>query len=352
MIAVGVFVTVPFTSYVLLAGLKAIPADVHEAARIDGASPWQAYTAGSRCRCCAPPCSSPPSSTSSTSSTPSRSSTRSMTATPASPRHDDHLHVQAGVQERREGRRHVGGGRRLQRPADPRRRSGRTCGCHGGGRRPTDEHLAVVAPGSSTTPGRWRPAAARHTGYRAARPYVLSFAGLVVAALFALPYLVMLLDALRPGGDVLSDPADAAPAHWQLDTFGTVLADQRFRDWLGSSLIVAGTSTLVVLRPGDPRRVLHRAVPVPGPDGLPAPRADDADVLPDRARGRPLPGVLRAQPGQHLYGAHPHERRVQPGVRDLDPAGLLLLDPPRDRGGRRTSTGAAGSERCGGSCCR
>lgn len=43
MIAVGVFVTVPFTSYVLLAGLKAIPADVYEAARMDGASPWQTY---------------------------------------------------------------------------------------------------------------------------------------------------------------------------------------------------------------------------------------------------------------------------------------------------------------------
>ena len=44
MIAVGVFVTLPFTTYVLLAGLKAIPGDVYEAARVDGASPRQAYT--------------------------------------------------------------------------------------------------------------------------------------------------------------------------------------------------------------------------------------------------------------------------------------------------------------------
>lgn len=42
-IAVGVFVTVPFTTYVLLAGLNSIPHDVYEAARIDGASSWQAY---------------------------------------------------------------------------------------------------------------------------------------------------------------------------------------------------------------------------------------------------------------------------------------------------------------------
>jgi ABC-type sugar transport system permease subunit len=43
MIVVGVFVSVPFTTYVLLSGLNAIPADVYEAARIDGAGVWQAY---------------------------------------------------------------------------------------------------------------------------------------------------------------------------------------------------------------------------------------------------------------------------------------------------------------------
>jgi multiple sugar transport system permease protein len=44
MILVGVFVSLPFTIYVLLAGLGAIPDDVIEAARIDGAKPWQLYT--------------------------------------------------------------------------------------------------------------------------------------------------------------------------------------------------------------------------------------------------------------------------------------------------------------------
>ncbi|HEY0814168.1 MAG TPA: carbohydrate ABC transporter permease [Pseudonocardia sp.] len=107
---------------------------------------------------------------------------------------------------------------------------------------------AVVAPGSSRTSGPGDPpATARRTGYRAVRPYLLSFAGLVVAALFALPYLVMLLDALRPGGDVLTTPPTLFPRTWQWGTFGTILADQRFRDWLVSSLIVAGTSTVVVL---------------------------------------------------------------------------------------------------------
>ncbi|HEY7542847.1 MAG TPA: sugar ABC transporter permease [Methylomirabilota bacterium] len=43
MIAVGVFVSLPFTTYVILAGLAAIPGEVYEAARVDGASAWRAY---------------------------------------------------------------------------------------------------------------------------------------------------------------------------------------------------------------------------------------------------------------------------------------------------------------------
>ncbi|HET8617106.1 MAG TPA: sugar ABC transporter permease [Actinomycetales bacterium] len=43
MVLVGVFVSIPFTAYVFLAGLNAIPHDVYEAARIDGAGPWQVY---------------------------------------------------------------------------------------------------------------------------------------------------------------------------------------------------------------------------------------------------------------------------------------------------------------------
>ncbi|MEU8139084.1 carbohydrate ABC transporter permease [Streptodolium elevatio] len=43
MIAVAVFVSLPFTTYTLLAGLQTIPADVYEAARMDGASKWRTY---------------------------------------------------------------------------------------------------------------------------------------------------------------------------------------------------------------------------------------------------------------------------------------------------------------------
>lgn len=43
MVAVGVFVSVPFTTYVFLAGLQAVPGDLYEAAAVDGASRWRVY---------------------------------------------------------------------------------------------------------------------------------------------------------------------------------------------------------------------------------------------------------------------------------------------------------------------
>ncbi|MEV0117536.1 sugar ABC transporter permease [Streptomyces sp. NPDC050844] len=43
MMAVAVFVSLPFTTYTLLAGLQTVPQDVYEASRIDGAGGWQTY---------------------------------------------------------------------------------------------------------------------------------------------------------------------------------------------------------------------------------------------------------------------------------------------------------------------
>ena len=43
MIGVAVFVSLPFTTYVLLAGLQAIPGELYEAAKVDGASRWYTY---------------------------------------------------------------------------------------------------------------------------------------------------------------------------------------------------------------------------------------------------------------------------------------------------------------------
>ncbi|MFJ7136483.1 carbohydrate ABC transporter permease [Streptomyces fungicidicus] len=43
MMFVAVFVSLPFTTYTLLAGLQTVPGEVYEAARVDGAGAWQTY---------------------------------------------------------------------------------------------------------------------------------------------------------------------------------------------------------------------------------------------------------------------------------------------------------------------
>jgi multiple sugar transport system permease protein len=82
---------------------------------------------------------------------------------------------------------------------------------------------------------------------RRIRPWLLSFWGLAVTAVFVAPYAVMLLDALRPSGDVLASPPSFLPRTWQWDTFGTVLGDERFIAWLKTSLLVASSSTVIVV---------------------------------------------------------------------------------------------------------
>jgi len=43
-IAIGILVSIPFTTTVFLGGLSSLPGDIYEAARIDGASAWQRFT--------------------------------------------------------------------------------------------------------------------------------------------------------------------------------------------------------------------------------------------------------------------------------------------------------------------
>ncbi|MFI1659865.1 carbohydrate ABC transporter permease [Streptomyces sp. NPDC020472] len=43
MMFVAVFVSLPFTTYTLLAGLQTVPAEVYEAAEVDGTTAWQTY---------------------------------------------------------------------------------------------------------------------------------------------------------------------------------------------------------------------------------------------------------------------------------------------------------------------
>lgn len=42
-VGIGIVVSIPFTVTILLGGLSSIPEDIYEAARIDGARPWQSF---------------------------------------------------------------------------------------------------------------------------------------------------------------------------------------------------------------------------------------------------------------------------------------------------------------------
>ena len=87
----------------------------------------------------------------------------------------------------------------------------------------------------------------RHTGWRRHRRWVLPIAGLALALVFLSPYVVMLLNSLRPSGDVVQTPPTFLPRVWQLSTYTQVLGDERFLNWLKTSVIVALASTLIVI---------------------------------------------------------------------------------------------------------
>ena len=102
--------------------------------------------------------------------------------------------------------------------------------------------MAVVTPAAPAPMG-----ARRKVGWARARRYVLPLVGLAVALAFLGPYIVMVLNSLRPSSDVVQTPPTFLPRTWQLSTFGDILGDQRFLNWLKTSLLVATSSTIIVV---------------------------------------------------------------------------------------------------------
>jgi len=97
------------------------------------------------------------------------------------------------------------------------------------------------------SPPRTVPLQRKARGWKAARRWVLPLAGLAVIIIFVIPYIVMLLDAFRPSSEVLATPPTFFPKTWSLQAFSQVIADPSFHNWLASSLIVAVSSTIIVI---------------------------------------------------------------------------------------------------------
>jgi multiple sugar transport system permease protein len=99
---------------------------------------------------------------------------------------------------------------------------------------------------------------------RGPRRYLLPIAGALVAVVFLAPYAVMLLDSLRPAGEVLQSPPTFLPEQWRFGAYGEILGDTRFRHWLMTSLIVACASTVIVLAAAIPAAYFTARVRFPG----------------------------------------------------------------------------------------
>jgi multiple sugar transport system permease protein len=81
---------------------------------------------------------------------------------------------------------------------------------------------------------------------------VLCGVGLALALVVLAPYVVMVCTALKPDSELRITPPRLTPIEWQPGNFRVVLGDPGFRAWLKASLIVALTSTLIVLLVGTP----------------------------------------------------------------------------------------------------
>ncbi|EXG80076.1 carbohydrate ABC transporter permease [Cryptosporangium arvum] len=100
--------------------------------------------------------------------------------------------------------------------------------------------------------------------WRQIRPVALPIVGLLVAVVFLAPYIVMLLDSLRPGSEALASPPTFLPQHWQLDAYGEILGDSRFQNWLKTSLLVSLASTVIVILVAIPAAYFSARFKFPG----------------------------------------------------------------------------------------
>lgn len=99
---------------------------------------------------------------------------------------------------------------------------------------------------------------------RGVRGALMTTGGLALALAFAMPYVIMLLGSLRTSQDNKTSPPSFWPRQWQWDTYATILADERFLNWLKSSLIVASASTLIVIVVAIPAAYITARTRFPG----------------------------------------------------------------------------------------
>jgi multiple sugar transport system permease protein len=87
---------------------------------------------------------------------------------------------------------------------------------------------------------------------RRLRRVAITGAGAAVAAFFVAPYVVMLLDALKPAPELRASPPRFFPVVWRPGNFLDVVGDPAFRSALRVSLTVALASTVLAVAAAIP----------------------------------------------------------------------------------------------------
>ncbi len=106
--------------------------------------------------------------------------------------------------------------------------------------------------------------AARAGRQQRRRRFGLAALGAAVALVFLAPYSVMVMSSLRTSVDVKTSPPSFIPREWQLSTYAQVLTDERFLNWLKTSLLVATASTVVVMLVAIPAAYMTARFRFPG----------------------------------------------------------------------------------------
>jgi multiple sugar transport system permease protein len=263
LILIGIIVSIPFATYVFLAGLQTIPDDLYEAARIDGAGPWQTY------RQITFPLLRPallvalvlnviyvfnsfPIIWIITGKLPGNDADTTVTlmykiafTADLDPGKAAALAVvnvafllavvtfylrKVRWDEEDDG---------LRQKAGPLRR-GAAAVLDRAARllRPVRSATDTLLRGLGTALGRmWRPV----------RPVGLSVVGLGIAVFFLTPYAVMVTSALKSDADLFHSPALYFPSNWEWANFAKVWSAIPLADYLVASLVIAVAATVIVL---------------------------------------------------------------------------------------------------------
>jgi multiple sugar transport system permease protein len=87
---------------------------------------------------------------------------------------------------------------------------------------------------------------------RRARSTALTLGGLAVGLVFVAPYVVMLLDSLKPAAELRASPPRLLPGRWQPQNYREVITDPAFRSALRVSLVVGLGSTVLAVAAAVP----------------------------------------------------------------------------------------------------